>query len=126
VWFWLLIAVVILFAGCAALVTAASVAVNHLNKKKHTVIYAVTGDGRVDITYDSFTSGSSGSAQVTDQILPWTKTIVGSGIFNIYNLSATIVTGSTVTCSITVDGQLLSTRTSTGQFASVTCDAAAT
>jgi hypothetical protein len=51
--------------------------------------------------------------------------VTGSGLFNIYNVSATIATGSTVTCSITVDGKVLSTHTSTGQFASATCDATA-
>jgi hypothetical protein len=63
-------AVVVLFGGCAALITGASVAVNNANKKQHTVVYSVTGDGTVNITYDSFTSGNSGSAQLTGQTVP--------------------------------------------------------
>lgn len=123
VWFWLLIGVVVLFGGCAALVTGASVAINSASKKQHTVLYSVTGDGTVNIIYGNFASGNSGSTQLTGQTLPWNRTITGRGLFNVYNVNATIVTGSTVTCSISVDGRTTTTRTSTGPSVNVTCNA---
>ena len=45
VWFWLLVVVVVLFGGCTAVLVGAGNAVNDANKKVHTVIYSVTGDG---------------------------------------------------------------------------------
>jgi hypothetical protein len=123
VWFWLLIAVVVLFGGCTAILAGAGKAVDNANKKQHTVVYSVTGDGTADITYDTFSTGGAGTSQATGQSLPWTKTIVASGLFSIYSVSGSIATGNTVTCSITVDGKVLSTHTSTGQFANVDCTA---
>ncbi|HVC68042.1 MAG TPA: MmpS family transport accessory protein [Acidimicrobiales bacterium] len=126
VWFWLLIVVVVLFGGCAAIVVGAGTAVNNANKAQHTVVYSVTGDGTADLTFDTYANGNSGTSQVTGQSLPWTKTIVASGLFNIYSVSATISTGTTATCTITVDGKVLSTHTSSGQFATADCNASNT
>jgi len=121
VWFWLLVVVVVGFGGCAALVTGASVAVNNANTKKHTVTYSVTGDGTADITYGTYANSAAGTSQATGQALPWTKTFAASGLFNLYTVGATISTGTTVTCSITVDGKVVSSRTATGQFANADC-----
>jgi hypothetical protein len=125
VWFWLLVIVVLGAGGCTAVLAAAGHAVDKANSAKHTVVYSVTGDGTADITYDSWTAGNAGTEQSTGQSLPWTKTIVASGLFNIYSVSASINTGSTATCTITVDGKVLARHTSTGQFANVSCDATA-
>jgi hypothetical protein len=125
VWFWLLVIVALGLGGCITLVSVASVAVNKANTTKHTVVYSVTGSGTADITYDSFTNGNSGTSQDTGAAIPWSKTITGSGIFNVYSLTATLSSGGTVTCSITVDGKQLASHTSTGQFASVDCAASA-
>src|SRR5665213_1755411 len=84
VWFWLLIAVVVLFGGCTAILVGAGKAVTDANNKQHTVVYSVTGDGTADLTFDTFSNGNSGTSQSTGQSLPWSKTIVASGLFNIY------------------------------------------
>jgi hypothetical protein len=123
VWFWLLIVFALGIGGCTAVIASVGVAVDKANTKQHTVSYSVTGDAPADITYDTYANGNSGIEQATGQTLPWTKTIVASGLFNIYNVSATAGTGTTVTCSITVDGKIRSQHTSTGQFANVICDA---
>ncbi len=121
VWFWLLVVFALGIGGCVTIVTTAGVAINKAATANHTVFYSVTGDGTADVTYDSFTNGNSGTSQVTGATLPWTKTETGSGLFNIYSLAATVSTGSSVTCTITVDGKQISTHTSTGQFANVDC-----
>ena len=98
-------------------------AVNDANKKQHTIVYTVTGDGTADITFDTFANGNSGTDQLTGQALPWTKSITESGLFNLYSVSAGITTGTTATCTITVDGKVVSNHTATGQFANVDCTA---
>jgi hypothetical protein len=123
VWFWLLVIVALGFAGCIAVVGSATNAINKADTTKHTVVYAVTGDGSADITYDTFTNGNSGSSQVSGAPLPWTKTITGSGLFSIYGVSADIESGTTATCTITVDGKVVAHNTATGQFASADCNA---
>ncbi|MCL4445701.1 MAG: MmpS family protein [Actinobacteria bacterium] len=125
VWFWLLVIVALGFGGCITVISVASVAVNKASTAKHTVVYSVTGSGTADITYDSFTNGNSGTSQDSGASIPWSKTITGSGLFNIYSLNATLSNGGTVTCSITVDGKQLSSHTSTGQFAYADCTASA-
>ena len=123
VWFWLLIVVVVGVGGCTAIIATAGVAIDKANTKQHTVVYTVTGDGTADITFDTFANGNSGTDQLTGQSLPWTRSITESGLFNIYSVSAGILTGTTATCTITVDGKVLSTHTATGQFANVACTA---
>jgi hypothetical protein len=123
VWFWLLVVVAVGIGGCISLVSVASVAVDKANTTKHTIVYSVTGDGQADITYNTYTNGNSGTQQATGQNLPWKATITESGLFNLYSVGGTLTSGSSVTCSITVDGKVLSTHSSTGQFASADCTA---
>ena len=125
VWFWLLVVFALGVGGCITIVSVASVAVNKAATTKHTVVYTVTGNGTADITFDTFTNGNSGSSQDTGASLPWTKTATGSGLFNLYDVTATLSTGSTVTCTITVDGKQVASHTSTGQFATVDCTGSA-
>ena len=130
VWFWLLVAVVVLFGGCGAIVAVGTVAVVHEAKKNHTVVYSVTGTGQAsDITYATLQQGNgqNGESQVTDVPLPWTKTITVSGLITTFSLSGTVGSdGGTVTCTITEDGSQLSTNTATGAFATANCSAAGT
>ena len=125
VWFWLLVAVVVLFGGCSAILAGAGNAVNNANKQSHTVIYMVSGDGTADITYGTYANGDAGESQATGQQLPWTKTFVASGLFNVYSVDASVQTGTTATCSISVDGKVVSSHTATGQFSNVDCSATA-
>jgi hypothetical protein len=121
VWFWLLVVVALGIGGCVSLVTAGSVAISKQANTQHTVVYTVTGDGTALITYDTFTNGANGEAQDTNVTLPWTKTVTGSGLFNIYSVGADIDSGTTATCSITVDGAQVSTNTANGVGASADC-----
>ena len=128
VWFWLLIVVVVLFAGCGAILAAGTAAIVHAAKKDHTVVYTVTGTGQAtDITYATLQQGSgqNGESQVTNVPLPWTKTIIVSGLITAFSLSGTVGTnGGTVTCTISEDGSQLSTNTASGPFASASCSSA--
>jgi hypothetical protein len=125
VWFWLLIGVAILFGGCTALIVGGTVAVNHMVRQKHTIVYSVTGSGQAgNITYGTLLPGSepNGQSQLTNVSLPWSKTIVISGPFAMFNVSATVgESGGTVTCTIIDDGQQVATNTASGSFESADC-----
>jgi hypothetical protein len=121
VWFWLLVVVALGIGGCFAILGAVSTSINNADKTKHTAVYTITGDGTADITYDSFINGNSGSSDNNGVALPWTKSVTGSGLFTFYSVVAMLKSGTTVTCSITLDGRQVATHTSTGQFATVTC-----
>ena len=128
VWFWLLIAVVVLFAGCGAILAAGTAAVVHVAKTDHTVVYTVTGSGLAnDITYATLQEGNgqNGESQVTNVTLPWTKTIIASGLITAFSLSGTVGSGGgSVTCTISEDGNQLSTNTASGAFATASCSSA--
>jgi hypothetical protein len=125
VWFWLLVIVVLGAGGCTAVLAVAGNAVDKANTAKHTVIYSVTGDGVVNITYATYTNGSTGTEQVANQQTPWSKTFVASGLFNAYNVGAEIASGNSATCSISIDGKVVVSKTSTGQYSNVDCSAVA-
>ena len=127
VWFWLVMGVVVLFGGCIALIAGGTKAVNDANHQKHTIVYSVTGTGTAgDITYAAFDNGNSGTSQVANASLPWTKTITGSGLFNSYSVSGTLSqNGGTVTCTITVDGKQVASHTSSGAYSSAYCTGSA-
>ena len=124
-WFWILIVIVLMFGGCGIVVfgTAGVVSksINDASNKVHTITYSVTGDGPADITYDTFTSGNTGSEQANGATLPWTKTLTAKGFFSIYSLGAQLNSGTTISFSITLDGKVISNHTSTGQYANVDC-----
>jgi hypothetical protein len=95
--------------------------------KSITLVYTVTGDSTdSSITYATYADGNSGSEQANDAALPFTKSYTvkqgGNFDFKSYSVFATNgQTGTTITCSITLDGKVVSTKTSTGQFASADC-----
>ena len=127
VWFWLLVIalifIVIIIVVIAAVANTADDAVN----KAHTVVYAVTSDGKTaeNITYLSINGdGTSGTVQANNQRLPWTKTVNGKGDFSAFSLTAQASQNAKkITCQIKIDGSVKSTQTSTGQSAVVSCDA---
>jgi hypothetical protein len=126
VWFWLLVVFALGIGGCVTIVATAGVAINNANTKSHTVVYRVTGSGTATITYDSVDNSHSGSAQISDVPLPWTKTITGSGLFNAYSVTATLgQNGGTATCSISIDGKPASSNSASGAFASASCTGSA-
>jgi hypothetical protein len=126
VWFWLLMVVVLFFGGCVALIAGGTKAVNDANNQKHTIVYTVTGSGTPSITYAAYDNGNSGTSQISNAPLPWTKTIKGSGLFNSYSVIATLgSSGGTVACTISVDGKLVSSHSSSGTFSSADCTGSA-
>lgn len=127
VWFWLLIVVVVMFGGCGAILAAGTVAVIHAAKANHTVVYSVTGTGQASITYATLQQGSgqNGESQVTNVPLPWTKTITVSGLITAFSVTANAgPSGGSVTCTISEDGNQLSTNTASGAFATTSCSSA--
>jgi hypothetical protein len=111
-----------IFALIIAMVAAAGTAIDKANTAQHTVVYSVSGSGSPTITYSSFDNNHSGTNQSGNVPLPWTKTITGSGIFNSYDVSATLGEGGgSLTCTLTVDGKLVSHNTATGAFSSADC-----
>ena len=122
VWFWLLMGVVVLFGGCIAIVAGGTKAVNDANNQKHTIVYTVTGNGTANITYAAYDNGNTGTSQVGDAPLPWTKTITGSGLFNSYSVIATVGSnGGTVACTLSVDGKKVSSHSASGAYSSADC-----
>jgi len=96
-----------------------------------TVVYEVTAEGSATagtISYTTVDDGSVGQEQATDAALPFTKEIAlkGAGAFSYgsYTIVAQAAAGSTsISCKITVDGEVVAEQTSTGEYAVVTCNA---
>ncbi|MGD8192885.1 MmpS family transport accessory protein [Herbiconiux sp. P18] len=93
------------------------------------VTYEVTSTlPTVDVTYSTYTSGNSGTESSTAVAAPFVKDFTvetgGTFDFNTFFLSGNSGSESaTITCTITVDGEVVSTQTATGEFAFVTCSA---
>ncbi|MEJ1089400.1 MmpS family transport accessory protein [Microbacterium sp. Mu-80] len=83
-----------------------------------TVVYEVVSDGsRATITW--IAPGTYNISQAVDASLPWKKTFETDR--SPENFNAQIMNGSKVTCNIYVNGELLRTNTSTGQYSIVSC-----
>ena len=92
------------------------------------VLYEVTGtSAAATITYSTYNDGSSGMEQATGKALPFSKeiTVKAGGDFDwsSYTLTVTNTTGDTgdISCKITIDGEVISEQTSTGEYASAMC-----
>jgi hypothetical protein len=84
-----------------------------------TVVYSVTGAGAPTITYSS---DFNDSTQIRNASLPWSTTTREPGIFGTYSVTATLgSSGGSLTCSLWVDGNRVSTRSASGPYASVAC-----
>lgn len=128
-----IVSIFVAFATAAAGVGAVSNAINEASASAAAaapkeIVYSVTGDGgTANITYSSWSNGSWGSQSANGASLPWSQTITpeastGWSSFSSFSIFA-MGTADTTTlgCTITVDGTVVSTQTSTGPFASVTC-----
>ncbi|PSL36625.1 MmpS family membrane protein [Labedella gwakjiensis] len=94
------------------------------------VVYEVSGDGTdVTIVYLSVTAGDSGTdiETLTAQSLPWTQeldaTVGGEYDYTAFNVTATNGAEDTgeISCSITVDGEIVAEDTADGAFGIVSC-----
>jgi hypothetical protein len=124
-WFWVLVVVVLGFGGCIAVVGGGTAAIDSANHQKHTVVYQVTGAGTgVTIGYNTWDNSHGGSATASGVTLPWTKKVVGSGLFSVYQVTVTLgPSGGSATCSVTVDGDEVTTNGAGGPFGIATCSA---
>ncbi|MGH8903766.1 MAG: MmpS family transport accessory protein [Egibacteraceae bacterium] len=108
----------ILVAGCAARPGG-----DGIGDQTATVVYEVTGSGKANvITYSADESG--GMAQETGVALPWRKEVTmktGFGRIAVAHISAQNAEGDTITCRITVDGQVVRELSSQGDYAVVSC-----
>jgi hypothetical protein len=95
------------------------------------VVYTIESDApTVLATYATANSSGVGQEQDTAAAVPWSKTITAeaslarsfvlSGAMNPV-LDGSGPDGTTITCRITVNGEVVSEQTSTGQYASATC-----
>jgi hypothetical protein len=99
-------------------------------RKDLDVVYGVTSDAATaaTISYFTFNNGQSGQESANGAALPWTKelTLKQTGAFDFNSMTLTAMSGAdatTITCTITVNGVVKSTQTSTGAYAMVTCNA---
>ena len=110
-----------------AFVVSAGTAIDDAVNKQHTVVYSVYGNGVAgngvagSITYANFSNGQFGESQQSNTPLPWSKTVLVKGLFTASSVIAQLETGSSITCKVTVDGTVVSTNTSQGQYVAVTC-----
>jgi hypothetical protein len=123
VWFWVLAAVVVVLGSCVSVDTAETTVFNQVFNSRHTIVYTVTGSGTANITFVLYASVDNGAASGDDVALPWTKTVTGQGIIGTYNVGATLVTGTSISCRITIDGNQVASESSTGIGTSVDCTA---
>lgn len=86
-----------------------------------TIVYTVTGGHAQDITW---IGPDLQESQITDRtVLPWSKTFTapaGTGGLGM-SLDAQNAGGGTIGCSITVDGKVVASNSSSGQYALVVC-----
>ena len=92
------------------------------------VVYEVTGDGATagNITYMTLTGGNMGTEQANAAPLPFTKEVPleDAGMFEASSFTLTAQaddSGTTISCKITVDGEVKAEQTSTGPYAVVSC-----
>jgi hypothetical protein len=125
-WFWVVIVVALGFAGCVTVAGVAGVAVDHDAHVEHTVVYSVTGSGTAStLLYRTLQQGNNrdGGAQLSDVPLPWSRTVIVSGLLTAFDLTATVGSGGgSIQCTITEDGRLIATGTATGAFDEATCN----
>ncbi|WP_055702102.1 MULTISPECIES: hypothetical protein [Streptomyces] len=122
-WPWIVLVVLILLVGgCAALVVGIGHEVDKELKREVTVEYEVTGDAKdVTITYSSYRDGRLSQNQLADVDLPWSKKEKTRGFVRGGTLAVTTgASGGSVHCEVTADG---TTRTATarGAFVTATC-----
>lgn len=125
-WPWVLLAFFLVivggFAACTAMVGGAINKIDENAKTQVAVTYSVTGQGKASITYDTSTDAGVSSESANDARLPWSKDVTISGILKTPHVLATLgPDGGTVTCSISANGKVLKSATSSGPFATATC-----
>ncbi len=116
-----IVGLVICILWVAVFDKAATDVVNQANKTI-TISYDASGTAKnATIDYSSFSNGSF-SDSTAQGPLPWHKDIKATGLLSGGTLSVTAgEDGGTVTCKVTVDGQVKEQKTATGAFAVADC-----
>jgi hypothetical protein len=86
---------------------------------KKSIVLEVTGPAKADITYLL----NSDTSQENGRKLPWKKTLTSSEAATIVSLSAQNSGSGTITCKITMNGKVVKTNKSKGQYSIVSCEA---
>jgi hypothetical protein len=116
------VGLVICILWVAVIGKATSDVVNQANQTI-TVAYDAGGDAKnATVDYSSFANGSFSDS--TQQVsLPWHKDVTATGLLSAGTLTVTAgADGGSVSCKVTVDGQLKKQETATGPFAIASCD----
>ncbi|MGW7050092.1 hypothetical protein [Streptomyces sp. NPDC054887] len=125
VWPWVLLGLVVLFAGgCIAVIATVATVIDDESTRTAKVRYAVTGDARgVTIRYTVWKDGNASSVTLSGVRLPWREEVETTGLLKGGSLAVTTgPSGGTAVCSVTVDGVTPQTARATGRFATATCD----
>lgn len=94
-----------------------------------TIVYEVTGDGGpATVSYMTAEGGNASQQQDTAAALPWSTTVTvpeaGSYDYQGFTLVAMAAgDATTITCRITVDGEVVAEQTSTGAYSIASCSA---
>lgn len=94
------------------------------SKKTSTVIYDVTGDSpTADVLYTTTTAGDIQTGEEKPTTLPWHKEAKATGVVRGGGMTvSTGEGGGSVTCTLTIDGKVISKNTATGAFTSASCN----
>lgn len=129
-WFWI---VIVLLAGIgiyAVIGRGGGAPANNATEQTNTIVYSVTGSGTPTVSTITYSNvgnekGQNGQVAVSNAAIPWSKTITAKGPLTDFSLI--VQNGSVglsyVTCTITENGELLTTNTSKGPAAIASCDA---
>lgn len=82
-----------------------------------TIVLKITGPKKADITYGL----NADQSQANGAKLPWTKKMSSSEAFTIATVSAQNTGSGEISCQITVNGKVVKTNKSTGEYSIVTC-----
>jgi hypothetical protein len=109
---------VIVAGGCLAVAGCVTNQLGSQNAGK-TIRYEVTGDAGTanNVTYMI----NHGEQQETNVALPWSKDFTADDKFQALVVNAQNAGGGSISCTITVDGKVISQHTSNGQYAVVMC-----
>lgn len=111
---------------CVLWVAVWNKAVDDINEEANreaVIVYEVSGDApSADITYSTYGDEMS-TNQETVTKLPWRKEVSTTGIVKDGQLIvSTGADGGSVTCKLTVDGEVVKEATASGAFAMASCD----
>jgi hypothetical protein len=134
IWFILLVLIVLIVIIVSVSSSGGSSSGGGASDTVH-VTYTLESDSpTVSATYMTLDNGNIGQSQDNQATPPWTKELdVSDSFVQSFTLTGQMnpvalsggegQDGTTITCRITVDGEVVAEQTSTGQYAIVTCNA---